>query len=90
MDHELEEFLAWVAEQRKRTTPSGVRYPNEKRAGAAETHGGRMAACDSFREALKELTVSEPALRKWLAAKNAQEKGAVTAAPNHGQARSAA
>jgi len=43
MDHELEEFLAWVAEQRKRTTRSGVRYPKEKRTWAADYARRRMA-----------------------------------------------
>jgi hypothetical protein len=55
MDHELEEFLAWVAEQRKRTTPAGVRYPKEKQTWAAADYARRrMAAGASFREALKE------------------------------------
>ena len=74
MDHELEEFRGWVAEQRTRTTPGGVRYPTEKRAWAAEYARRQMAAGTSFRGVLKELTVSEPALRSWLAKTSDPEK----------------
>src|SRR5262249_34037128 len=78
MDHELEEFLAWLTEQRKRTASQGVRYPSERRAWAVEYARRRMAAGASSGEVQKELTVSDPALRRWLAPTNVPEK---TAAP---------
>jgi hypothetical protein len=74
MDDELKEFRAWVAEQRKARTPAGVRYPTEKRTWAAEYARRRMAAGVSLRNVLSELTVSEPALRRWLGTKSAPEK----------------
>lgn len=74
MDDELQEFLAWIAEERKGTKRSGVRYPSHRQEWAAEYARRRMAAGASYRGVLKELTVSEPALRKWMGTKHAEEK----------------
>ncbi len=67
MDHELEELLARLAEERTRTPPKRLRYPKRRQAWAAEYARRRIAAGISLRNALKELTVSESALRRWMA-----------------------
>lgn len=68
MDHELEEFLEWLAEERKRTPPKRVRFPQRRQTWAAEYARRQMASGVSLRGVMKELTVSEPALRRWIAA----------------------
>jgi len=69
MDHDLKAFLTWVDEERRKKGPRRVRYPKQRQTWAAEYARRRVAAGSSFRDVLKELTVSEPSLRKWLAAR---------------------
>ncbi len=73
MDQELEAFRAWIAEQRKTTAAKAVRYPAEKRTWVAEYTRRRLAAGGTLGAVRRELGISDPAIRRFLAASGDQK-----------------
>jgi hypothetical protein len=70
MDQELEGFRQWVAEQRQQKTAKAVRYPAEKRQWATHYARRRLQAGVPMVRVQQELTVSSPALQRWLGTKS--------------------
>lgn len=68
MSGDLKEFLSWSESQRRVNKAGWIRFPEERRRWAATYARRRMEAGATFREVLRLLAISEPTLRRWMAA----------------------